>query len=169
MAFLLTMAVAAVLVVACILIHYEIMRLTADLLLPRLTIVPKRAHVVAGICACFVAHTLEVWLFGGVYYLLAIETDSGFADEARRRFLDYLYFSTETYTSLGFGEARLLTDDLRLLAGIEAMVGLVLLAWTASFNYFMFQHYWVEHPRRQRHKVEDRRKLEEKKQRKSKR
>jgi len=167
--FVLMMLVAAGLVVACILMHYEIMRVTADFLLPRLSIIPKRAHVVLGICACFVAHTIEVWLFAGVYYLLAIETDSGFADEAHRAFLDYLYFSTETYTSLGFGEARLLTDDLRLLAGIEAMIGLVLLAWTASFNYFMMEHYWVEHPRRPRHKVEDRLKLEAKKQAKSKR
>ena len=144
------MALAAVLVIACILVHYEIMRVTADFLLPRLTLVPRRAHVVFGICACFVAHTIEVWLFAGVYYLLAIETASGFADESRRQFLDYLYFSTETYTSLGFGEVRLLTNDLRLLAGIEAMIGLVLLAWTASFNYFMMEHYWVEHPRLRR-------------------
>jgi hypothetical protein len=163
------MAVAAVLVVACILVHYEVMRLTADFLLPRLSIVPKRAHVVIGISACFVAHTVEVWLFAGVYYLLAIGTDSGFADEGRRAFLDYLYFSTETYTSLGFGDARLLTDDLRLLAGIEAMIGLVLVAWTATFNYFMMQHYWVDHPRRRRHKVEDRLKSEQKNQAKSKR
>ncbi len=162
------MLVAAVLVVACILVHYEIMRLTADCLLPRISIVPRRAHVVLGICACFVAHTLEVWLFAGVYYFLAIETDSGFADESRRAFLDYLYFSTETYTSLGFGDARLLTDDLRLLAGIEAMIGLVLIAWTAAFNYFMMEHYWVEHPLRRRHKAEDRLKSDSKKRAKSK-
>lgn len=161
------MLLGAVLVIGCILVHYEIMRLTADFLLPRLTIVPKRAHVVFGICACFVAHTIEVWLFAGVYYVLAVETASGFADEVRRHFLDYLYFSTETYTSLGFGEVRLLTDDLRLLAGIEAMIGLVLIAWTASFNYFMFEYYWVEHPRRRRHKAEDRLQLERKKSGKS--
>jgi len=154
--FVLVMAVAAVLVIACILVHYEIMRLTADFLLPRLTIVPRRAHVVFGISACFVAHTIEVWVFAGIYYLLAIETDSGFADEGRRQFLDYLYFSTETYTSLGFGEMRYLTNDLRLLAGIEAMIGLVLLAWTASFNYFMMEHYWVEHRRRARRQQEHR-------------
>lgn len=115
------------------------------------------------------AYTIEVWLFVGVYYLLAITTDSGFAEEARRRFLDYLYFSTETYTSLGFGDVRMLTDDLRLLAGIEAMIGLVLIAWTATFNYFMFEHYWVEHPRRPRHKAEDRLKRETIKPAKSKR
>jgi Ion channel len=150
--FLLMMTIAGVLVVACILVHYEVMRVTADTLLPRLTMVPKRAHVVFGISACFVAHTIEVWLFAGVYFGISMVTDSGFADESRRQFLDYLYFSTETYTSLGFGEIRLLTNDLRLLAGIEAMIGLVLISWTASFNYFMLEHYWMEHPLRRRHR-----------------
>jgi hypothetical protein len=149
------MVVGGVLVVACILVHYEILRLTTDLLLPRLNRIARRAHVVLGVCACFAAHTIEVWLFAGVYYLLAKETSAGFADEGRRHFLDYLYFSTETYTSLGFGEMRLLTDDLRLLAGIEAMIGLVMLAWTASFNFMLMERYWLEHPshhrRRGRH------------------
>lgn len=146
------MALGGGLVVGCILIHYEILKLTADFLLPRLPRVPKRPHVVFGVSACFVAHTIEVWLFAGVYYLLGKETDAGFADEVNRRFLDYLYFSTETYTSLGFGEIRLLTDDLRLLAGIEAMVGLVLLAWTASFNFMLMERYWLDHPGRKRHR-----------------
>jgi len=134
--------------VSCILIHYEILRLTADFLVPRIPRIPRRPHVVLGVCACFVAHTVEVWLFAAVYYLLGKETAAGFADEARRSFLDYLYFSTETYTSLGFGEIRLLTDDLRLLAGIEAMIGLVLLSWTASFNFMLMERYWLDYPRR---------------------
>ena len=142
------MAIGGGLVASCILIHYEFLRLTADFLLPRLPRVPRRPHVVLGVCACFIAHTVEVWLFAGVYYFLSKATDSGFADEARRRFLDYLYFSTETYTSLGFGEIRLLTDDLRLLAGIEAMIGLVLLAWTASFNFMLMERYWLDQPAR---------------------
>jgi len=140
------MAIGGVLVVTCILIHYEFLRLTADSLLPHLPRIPQRQHVVLGVCACFIAHTVEVWLFAGVYYVLGKETDSGFSDEARRYFLDYLYFSTETYTSLGFGEIRLLTDDLRLLAGIEAMIGLVLLAWTASFSFMLMERYWRDHP-----------------------
>ncbi|HVZ00272.1 MAG TPA: potassium channel family protein [Dongiaceae bacterium] len=155
MDFLLMMATGTVLVVVCILVHYEFLRLTADFLLPRLPRIPRRPHVVFGVCACFAAHTAEVWLFAGVYYFLGKETDAGFADEGRRYFLDYLYFSTETYTSLGFGEIRLLTNDLRLLAGIEAMVGLVLLAWTASFNFMLMERYWLDHPGRRRSREPD--------------
>jgi len=148
--FLAMMVVGGVLVVSCILVHYEILRGTTDVLLPRLQRIARRTHVVFGVCACFLAHTIEVWLFAGVYYLLARETSQGFAHDANRHFLDYLYFSTETYTSLGFGEMRLLTDDLRLLAGIEAMVGLILLAWTAAFNFMLMERYWLEHPARRR-------------------
>ena len=142
MQFLLAMALAGCMVVACILIHYEVMRATADFLLPRLTIVPRRAHVAFGMCACFAAHTIEVWLFAAVYFLLSAVTSSGFADEGQRQFLDYLYFSSETYTSLGFGEITLLSHHLRLLAGVEALTGLVLIAWTATFNYFLMERYW---------------------------
>ena len=139
------MALAGLLVVLSILIHYESMRLAADLLLPRLTLVPRRAHVAFGVMACFIAHTVEVWMFAGVYFWLSAGPGSGFEDDYRRHFLDYLYFSTETYTSLGFGEVTV-SHDLRLLAGVEAMVGLVLIAWTASFSFFLMERYWREHP-----------------------
>jgi Ion channel len=153
--FLAMMVVGGTLVISCILVHYEILRLTTDLLLPRIQQKARRTHVVFGVCACFLAHTIEVWLFAGVYYVLSRETASGFADEARRHFLDYLYFSTETYTSLGFGEMRLLTDDLRLLAGIEAMIGLILLTWTAAFNFMLMERYWLEHPAHPRRRAGD--------------
>lgn len=148
--FLWVMALSALLVVLSILIHYESMRLAADLLLPRLTLVPRRAHVAFGVIACFVAHTIEVWMFAGVYAWLSIGAESGFEDDYRRHFVDYLYFSTETYTSLGFGEVTVLSHDLRLLAGVEAMVGLVLIAWTASFSFFLMERYWREHPAHRR-------------------
>lgn len=34
------------------------------------------------------------------------------------------------------------TGPLRLLAGIEGITGLVLIAWTASFAYVEMGHYW---------------------------
>ncbi len=149
--FLWVMALSGLLVVLSILIHYECMRVAADMLLPRLTLVPRRAHVAFGVIACFVAHTLEVWMFAGVYMLLSTSAELGFADDYRRHFRDYLYFSTETYTSLGFGEVTIISHDLRLLAGVEAMVGLVLIAWTASFSFFLMERYWREHPAHHRH------------------
>ena len=56
---------------------------------------------------------------------------------------DILYFSLTTYTSLGYGDIVPLGPS-RLLAGVEALVGLVLIAWTASFTYFEMRRYWPE-------------------------
>lgn len=50
-------------------------------------------------------------------------------------------FSFSTYTTLGFGDI-VATGPLRLLAGIEGITGLVLIAWTASFAYVEMGHYW---------------------------
>ncbi len=51
------------------------------------------------------------------------------------------YFSTLTYTSLGFGDIVPLGVAGRL-ARSEALTGLVLIAWTASFTYFEMRAFW---------------------------
>ena len=104
--------------------------------------------VIVGVIACMLAHTIEIWGFAVAYWLLHFTPlDMGFSDEVRRTFLDYLNFSAESYTSLGFGDAELLTPNMRLLAGIEALAGLVLIAWSASFTYFVMAQYWGGRPR----------------------
>jgi len=52
-----------------------------------------------------------------------------------------LYFSAETYTSLGFGDL-IPIGPLRLLAGAEALNGLVLIGWSASFTYIAMERFW---------------------------
>jgi hypothetical protein len=47
-------------VIACVLIHYEVLRF-ASILLGRLTI-PPRPCILAVMAAVFFAHTLEAWL-----------------------------------------------------------------------------------------------------------
>ena len=54
---------------------------------------------------------------------------------------DVLYFSLITYTSLGYGDIAPL-GPARLLAGIESLIGLGLIAWSASFTYLEMQHHW---------------------------
>jgi len=55
--------------------------------------------------------------------------------------MDCGYFSFTTFTTLGFGDIEP-TGHLRYLTGIEALTGLVLITWTASFLYFEMQRYW---------------------------
>lgn len=60
--------VSTVLVLVTVLIHYEVLRVASDLP-PRLTL-PPRQRIIVVIIAAFLAHTIEVWLYAIVYYLL---------------------------------------------------------------------------------------------------
>ena len=53
-----------------------------------------------------------------------------------------MYFSAATYTSLGFGDLTP-TGPVRLLAGVEALNGLLLIGWSASFTYLSMERFWV--------------------------
>ena len=85
---------------------------------------------------------VEVVLFAvGWYYLLV--TDMATLSGVVSRPTDILYFSLVTYTSLGYGDIAPL-GPARLLAGIESLIGLGLIAWSASFTYLEMQHHWYE-------------------------
>ncbi len=56
-------------------------------------------------------------------------------------FAEALYFSAEAYTSLGLGDVTPY-GSARLLAGVEALNGLLLIAWSASFLYLEMERYW---------------------------
>ncbi len=56
-------------------------------------------------------------------------------------FLDLIYFSGATYTTVGYGDIYLLGQG-RVIAVLEAVTGLVLIAWTASFTFFEMNRYW---------------------------
>jgi hypothetical protein len=55
--------------------------------------------------------------------------------------MDYFYYSAETFTALGSGDLSA-TGGLRLIASIEPLNGLVLIAWTGAFTYWAMGHYW---------------------------
>ena len=63
------------------------------------------------------------------------------------QYQDFLYFSVTTYTSLGFGDHLPLSHS-RLLAGVQALTGLMLIGWSVSFTYLAMERYWPEHVRR---------------------
>ena len=65
-----------------------------------------------------------------------------------------VYYSVVSYTTLGLGEIYPL-DGLRLLTGIESLIGLMMITWTASFTYLTMEKYWPLHrERRQRRHTE---------------
>ena len=141
-----TMATSVVLVVVTILTLYETLRLTSNHLaeLP----IPPRARIIVVVLAAFVGHTIAVWTYGLAYWLLAVQWKLGsFSGLPVEDFLDCLYFSVVTYTSLGFGD-QVPVSHARLIAGVEALNGLLLIGWSASFTYLVMERYWPLHPQK---------------------
>ncbi|WP_088279822.1 potassium channel family protein [Ideonella sp. A 288] len=128
------------LVVSTTVLHYEVLRaLNAGL--PRLGI-PDRMKLVVVILATFVAHAVEIAMYGFVLYGLADWHGAGTLDGGLGFSLaSCLYFSAETYTSLGFGDFTPV-GAVRLLAGVEALNGLLLIGWSASFTYIAMERFW---------------------------
>ena len=130
------------LIAGAVLIHYEVLfRLTR--LIPKLTFLRSRLRILVGVFGALVAHVAEVWLFAFAYYFML---DSGRYGSLEGNFngtlMDASYFSFTTYTSLGFGDIEPI-GDIRFLVGLEALTGLVLITWTASFMFIEMQRFWV--------------------------
>lgn len=122
------------------LIHYEVFR-WVNALLPVLAI-PNRSKLLAVMFAAFVAHAVEMAVYGVALYFLASHMDVGTLSGSTPFSLDScLYFSAETYTSLGFGDLTPV-GPIRLLAGAEALNGLLLIGWSASFAYIAMERFW---------------------------
>jgi len=144
---LLALLFSVVLVVACVLIHYEMLRFTSTLL-GRLTM-PPRPRILIVMIAVFLAHALEVGMYAGAYLLAVHLGIGGFGGTFEHHFNDYLYFSTQTYSSLGFGDIYPF-GGLRIMAGIETITGLVMIGWSASFTYLTMEKFWGLHgPRKE--------------------
>ncbi len=52
------------------------------------------------------------------------------------------YFSVVTFSTLGYGDITLVEHDWRLLSGIEALVGILLVGWTTAFLFAVVQRSW---------------------------
>jgi len=130
-----------VLIFTCVSIHYEALRTMNDHL-PRAAFIPNRAKVVAALAGAMASHVCQVSLFALAYFLLRDKLELGnFAGHFHDSFASFLYFSTETYTTVGFGDIYPV-GPLRPLVGIESLTGLLLLSWSGSFSYLEMRRYW---------------------------
>ncbi|MEZ5525831.1 MAG: ion channel [Pseudomonadales bacterium] len=128
------------LVMLVVLVHYEMLhRMTA--LLPRIHI-PHQFKIVVAVIGAMIAHVIEIWIFALGYYVLIVGEVTGMLKgDFTGTLLDCGYYSFITYTSLGFGDI-IPTGYLRFITGIEALTGLLLIAWTASFVYVEMRRFW---------------------------
>ncbi len=81
----------------------------------------------------FITHIVEVGIFAAGLFVTAEVFDLGSLQGIHEiNWRNYMYFSIETYTSLGLGDIYP-TGELRMLAGFEVLTGLMMIGWSASF------------------------------------
>lgn len=98
--------------------------------------------MVIGVLGALLAHAIEVWCFALTYYLMTRDGEWGnLSGQFNGSFMDCVYFSFTTYTTIGFGDITPV-GDLKYLTGLQALTGLVLITWTASFLFLEMQKYW---------------------------
>lgn len=97
------------------------------------------AAMLGVIFGIFAVHLVEIALYAAAFYLAVKGLRLGrLVGQVAGTDLEILYFSAETYTTLGFGD--IVPDGpLRLLASFEPLNGLILLGWSASFMHVEMQ------------------------------
>lgn len=99
-------------------------------------ILPKRRFRVLVMTAIILTllHLLEVliWALSYMYVVPAGQLDT--LEEA-------FYFSAVTFTTLGYGDVTL-NSDWRLLSGIQAINGILLIGWSTAFIFAVLQRSW---------------------------
>lgn len=153
---LVTILVTGLLVIGAVLLHYEGLSWSGRLIKKRF--LHHRAKIVVLIFAELGLHIAEIWLFASGYAVLTrvfgygtivpatilgavTAGQSGLVPSLEVGFLDLVYFSAITFTTVGFGDFVPL-GLVRFLSGTEALTGFVLITWSASFTFLEMQRYW---------------------------
>ena len=78
------------------------------------------------VLAIIVLHGLEIWAFAALYIVV----------DAVHTFEEALYFSTISYSTVGFSDTHIV-KDWRLLGAFESILGMILLGWSTAFFFRM--------------------------------
>jgi hypothetical protein len=119
--------IATVMVVTTVLVHLFGLAVLVRVLrshsriFRRLTIMPLTLLLAATI-GIIAIHTLEIWLYALLYLQL----------DAFSHFEQALYFSTVTYSTIGYGDV-VMTHQWRILGAIEGAAGIIMLGWSTAF------------------------------------
>lgn len=127
-------------VLLAVTLHYEALTLLSRKL-ARLARKPRR-RILLLIFFNLILHVIQIWLFAVVYWILLLNPTFGhFVGTETITFFDHVYFSAVVFTTLGFGDI-IPIGYIRFLVGTEALAGLVLITWSASFTFVEMQRYW---------------------------
>ena len=134
--------IAAFVTALVVVIHYEGINALAMRYAQR----PRRRGrhgMLRTIFALLGLHIVEIWCFGLAYWGLVRVPGTGFVhgEHGMDTLFDALYLSASIYSTVGFGDLAPV-GAIRLLAGLESLVGLLLITWSASFTYLEMSRLW---------------------------
>ncbi len=135
-----TVFLAIFLVILTLLFHYRVL-LWLSVSIPHPNF-PAQARVLFIVMMLFLAHIIEIALYAGAYIVSIELFELGVLEGMTvNDFMEYMYFSSVIYTSLGIGDIHP-AGHIRFLTGIEALNGLLLIAWSASFAFLAMRRLW---------------------------
>ena len=79
-------------------------------------------------------HFIQSGIWAFTFYLLPGITEFETLEKA-------IYFSLVTFTTLGYGEVTISSTN-RILAGFEAINGILLIGWSTAFMFSVVQYIW---------------------------
>lgn len=134
------LALSLTLVVGTFLFHFMVLRwLSTGMSTIAMT---PGFRILIIVLAALSAHLAEVGIYAVAYALAAEVFRIGtFEGLSVSHPMDYFYFSLVSYTSLGLGDI-FPSEHLRFLTGVEALNGLLLIAWSGSFIYIAMGRLW---------------------------
>jgi small-conductance mechanosensitive channel len=133
-------SVTGVIVIICVLLHYEALSLLTGVL-KRIRIQP-RPRILVMILTILAIHVMEIWIFGFGYWGLMQNAAHGQLVATHPiGLLDCVYYSAVCYTTLGLGDLTPV-GNIRFLTGMESLTGFVLIGWSVSFTYLEMDRFW---------------------------
>ena len=119
------------LIILTVIIHatsLSVILSTIEKIAPLCTRLKRRFYavflMVLTVLMVFFVHIIEIWLWAGFYLLI----------DALPDFETALYFSTTSFTTVGYGDI-VLSDKWRLLSSFQAANGFMLFGWSTAFIY----------------------------------
>lgn len=124
---MLQLILATIMVAAIVIIHLVGLAMLTRVLRSHSRILDKKritplTLLLTATVGIFALHTLEIWAYAIVYLKLG----------AFANFEQALYFSTVTYSSIGYGDV-LMTYRWRIFAAIEGPAGIIMLGWSTAY------------------------------------
>jgi len=95
------------------------------------------SHFVSAAGMLLVSHLIHVFLFAIGFQFLS-NGDSDLIGNLEGNWIDFFYFSLSCYSSLGFGDIYPV-GSVRIISGIEALLGLMMIAWSATILYSLIE------------------------------